>query len=372
MDIDFYIHQLLYEKEVVNVPGLGSFTAVKAPASFNKQQNKFSPPKKKVVFEPKVKGYDDNLAEHVAKNENITVDEASKRIRTFVKKCKEAAIDGKVVVLSKIGKLSMNEKGDYQFEQDPNETFTKSSYGMKPISAAPYSQKDTKKILEEEKKKQQAKPAQKKKAASTGSGLKVSKPVIIWSSIGAVILALAILIYFNQDTTKKILDDIGILSGDMDISVPVVAEDAFYHLPNYMIVNDTATQAAVYLVPFIDSTFVTKEFAFSDKPRYAKVPFWNLEPPVIIIDESNRQTKDQNLGNKHFHLIAGSFTIYSNAVNYKETLQERGYPNSRIVTRATQDLHRVTYNSFSTKQEALKELKRFRSGINSSAWVLYQ
>lgn len=380
MDIDIYISELLFENDLVNVPGLGSFSAKKLPAQVDEEKNQLSPPSKRITFEPKVKGFDEKLINFVAQKEKISTQDASKKVKDFVKTCKEAVIEGKVVVLNNLGKLSMNDKGDYIFKQDPNINFNKSAFGMKPFSNAAYKKQDTKKIIKQEAKKQSKQKTKKKDSVKEKK--KNYTPIIIWASIAAILIAAGVLGYLNQELTKKYFYKVKVMiAGEEEMHVPDSPKGALDHVYMNMVLNDTITKDAIYMHPFIDTTLVTRQFAYTGGPFYAKAPFMSMNAPLIIHEQEDTQgdnvdnseaNKDQNLSSKHYHVIAGSFEIYNNAVNYCETLKNQGYPNSRVFKKPYNGLHRVTYNSYSTKETALDELKRFRSQINPNSWVLIQ
>lgn len=379
MDIDIYISELLFDQEIVNVPGLGSFTAKKLPAQVDEAKNQLSPPSKRITFEPKVKGFDEVLVNYICEKAKISATEASQKVKDFVKTCKEAVIDGKVVVLSKLGKLSMNDKGDYIFEQDPKTNFNKEAFGMQSFNASTFKQQDTKKIIKEESKKQ---PKKKAKKIDTGEKKKSKTPIIILGSVAAILIAVGVLAYLNQDLTKKYIGKVQIMiSGEAEIKLPGDQRGALDYTYMNKVLNDTSAHDAIYLRSFIDSTLVTKDFAYEAGPFYAVIPFMSSKVPNIlreeepqggdIVDNSQGDT-DANISSKNFHVIAGSFEIYGNATRYSENLKTQGYPNSRVFKKPYNGLHRVTYNSYATKEEALKELRRFRSEINPDSWVLIQ
>ncbi len=71
----------------------------------------------------------------------------------------------------------------------------------------------------------------------------------------------------------------------------------------------------------------------------------------------------------HYHIIVGSFSVRSNAVNYSRELQEKGV-DSRIIPIQNGKLNAVTYGSYKTETEAVRALHRVQREFNEDAWVL--
>ena len=70
---------------------------------------------------------------------------------------------------------------------------------------------------------------------------------------------------------------------------------------------------------------------------------------------------------KNFHVIAGAFIEKSNAEKLNNSLIESNF-NSEILL-SENGYHRVSYNSFESKENAIIELEKIKR-INKSAWIL--
>ncbi|RPG54449.1 MAG: SPOR domain-containing protein [Flavobacteriales bacterium TMED84] len=70
---------------------------------------------------------------------------------------------------------------------------------------------------------------------------------------------------------------------------------------------------------------------------------------------------------KNFHVIAGAFIEKSNAEKLNNSLIESNF-NSEILL-SENGYHRVSYNSFESKENAIIELEKLKR-INKSAWIL--
>lgn len=375
MDIDVYISELLQENDIVNIAGLGCFLASNTPAGIDKSTNQLLPPSRKIVFEPKVKDETDILTPYVASKQNITTEQSQIKIKEFVKKCKEAAIDGNILVFNKMGKLSMNDEGDYIFTQDAEANLNKDAFGMKPVAAQTYKPQDTKKIIKEESKKQQ-KSKTPKPIDPNNKPKKKSKAWIILVVLGVIILAGAVYAYLNPAITKKYMNKVSLLIYKEHTHTP--PQSPIYELNqtySNMVLNDTTMLNAIYMFPFIDSTLVVRNYAYQMGPLYVTIPYLTMVEPEIVVEKETEMVSKvptTDISGKRFHIIAGSFVSKRNAEKYNENLKGKGYPNSSIFYSTVKELYRVSYNSFATREEALRELRSFRRGIDPSAWVIQQ
>ena len=90
-------------------------------------------------------------------------------------------------------------------------------------------------------------------------------------------------------------------------------------------------------------------------------------PGNETIKESKQET--QVVPEDHYFTIAGSFSNLANATELKVTLEAKGFPAEIIITENR--MYRVSIQSYPTKEEAVNDLQRVRSGSGvSGAWVL--
>lgn len=374
MEIDNYIGKLLIENQKVTIPNFGVFSSESLSASITKDSNAINPPSKRIVFNSKIQEPNETLSEIIAKEEKITVEEASKRIKDFVKTCKEAAIDGKVIVLNNVGKLWMNDEGDYVFEQNTEANFESQSFGLEKIELQPIKKMETKDILKKEMKKQEMEHKQKK---TDKQQKKSMRPLIIWGSLALLIIAAAVFAYLNQDLTKKYYNKVyATISGSHEKEAPKTINVSLFQKYPYRVMNDTAITDAIYMFPFIDSSIVVRNFAYMGQPLYACIPYLSMHKPHLVIeeviDENTQQTTPTQTSGFRFHIVAASFTQMINAEKYKNQLIQSGYANARVISNNYKGLHRVSYNSYETRNEAIREMNKIRNTVNSSAWVITQ
>jgi len=72
---------------------------------------------------------------------------------------------------------------------------------------------------------------------------------------------------------------------------------------------------------------------------------------------------------KTFHLIAGAFQFKENAKNKVKQLKAKGF-DSKIIGTNKWGLTQVSFNSYSTRNEATNDLYKIRKTISKDAWLL--
>lgn len=75
---------------------------------------------------------------------------------------------------------------------------------------------------------------------------------------------------------------------------------------------------------------------------------------------------------KNFHVIAGAFRVPENADRKVSQLQDQGYDDARILGVNRWNLTVVSYGSFKTRFEALKELDSIQKNVAEDSWLLIQ
>jgi cell division protein FtsN len=82
------------------------------------------------------------------------------------------------------------------------------------------------------------------------------------------------------------------------------------------------------------------------------------------------ETEETHNDKDKFYIVAGSFTVYSNAKKQNDKLQKLGYTESKILEPYGQ-YNRVTIKEFSTREEARAALSQLRGSIkDQTLWLL--
>ncbi|HPR57758.1 MAG TPA: SPOR domain-containing protein [Bacteroidales bacterium] len=96
--------------------------------------------------------------------------------------------------------------------------------------------------------------------------------------------------------------------------------------------------------------------------------------PIVKLEEieaiMNNQAEKQKRLEKPFHIVVG---VFENAKNLEQTkkmvIQKGGQP--LVIYRKKLNLQAVTYNSYSTLQEAYNNLAQIKKLFTPDAWILY-
>jgi len=87
-----------------------------------------------------------------------------------------------------------------------------------------------------------------------------------------------------------------------------------------------------------------------------------IEPPVPAVSLPT---------SKLYHIIGGSFSKESNAINLVGTLNQKGYSKALIIGKRN-EMFTVSYGGYSSKKEAkIKADKIINSGENEGVWILF-
>lgn len=133
MQLVNYINDLLYRYDCVIVPNFGGFVTNKIGATIS-SDHIFYPPSKQVSFNSNLKHNDGLLANYVASVNNISFEEANKKIADLVINWKEQ-LQTSSVEISSIGSLSLTAEKQLIFEPDTNSNFLMESFGLATVNS---------------------------------------------------------------------------------------------------------------------------------------------------------------------------------------------------------------------------------------------
>jgi len=120
MDVAKYIGLFLLKNNFVYIHGLGNLELKKKPAQYT--GDVLQGPSYEVIV-TSMGSIDDNLANFIATNEQISISKASNALREFSTKSREEIANGNAVAIPGLGKFAM-ERGKTVFITDPSFTYT--------------------------------------------------------------------------------------------------------------------------------------------------------------------------------------------------------------------------------------------------------
>lgn len=142
------ISELLFVRDIVTVPELGSFVKTSSPASANVITNHFTLPSSEVSFDPLLCKQDTAIADYVADRNGISTDEAGKLLMAFVSDCFESMNDGLTVVIDKVGALSYDGARNVVFKPDTSTNFNDDAFGLDDFYATTVQHSETREEIQ--------------------------------------------------------------------------------------------------------------------------------------------------------------------------------------------------------------------------------
>ena len=306
--IEHYISNLLYLHDCVIIPGFGGFVGNKKSAFIHPVSGIIYPPSKELLFNKNLTQNDGLLATHIAKQENIDLSETSSLIEDFVQSIQTELNSRSAFKLQKVGTFTKGKEENISFLQDKNQNYNLASFGMQ----ANHKSKKVERTISDEKEVIVKTIKQKDFGETLKRAAAVLVPLIGLSLIG-----------ITQEEN----------------------------------INDIYSQMA-NLNPFTNSkTEIVKE-----------APTKKIEVPIVEIIETEKvEIVIPIITEQHtYYIIAGAFAEQKNANKMLRKLKRWNYDASIV---EGENLMRVSYNSFSKKEEAIMALAEIRKD-NKSAWLL--
>ena len=305
-----YISNLLYLHDCVIIPGFGGFVGNKKSAYIHPVSGIIYPPSKALLFNKNLSENDGLLTTHIAKEEGIDLSKVSILIEDFVQKIKNELAERSAFKLQNIGTFSSGKEGNISFMQDNSCNYNLASFGMQ----ANHKSKKVERTLSDDKK--------------------------------AVVKTIK-----QRDFTKTITRVAAILLPLVGLSLIGITQEEK--------INNIYGQMA-NLNPFANT---------AKTEVVTETPAITTEAPVVEIIAPAEAEEIVNLfvPQQHtYYIIAGAFAEQKNANKLLQKLKRWNY-NASIVEGG--NLMRVSYNSFSNKEDALLALAEIKKE-NNSAWLL--
>ena len=129
MTLATYIKDLLYRYECVIVPDFGGFVTNKVSAKIDEHSHTFYPPTKQLSFNHHLTHNDGLLANYVASAENISFEQANRKIVEAVSVWNQQ-VKSQQLILDSIGSFVLNSENQLIFEPTTSHNYLLSSFGL--------------------------------------------------------------------------------------------------------------------------------------------------------------------------------------------------------------------------------------------------
>ncbi|MEJ7778373.1 MAG: SPOR domain-containing protein [Daejeonella sp.] len=337
MDIGFYMTDLLRDQDEVSLPGLGTFTNVRVPGSYDQTTNSFLPPGHRVSFSNVPSEYN-SLSEYISSKKNLSHSSAEYFVKNFTSVLLDLLRTAGIAEIKPLGILRQKDEG-LIFEASGNIDVSGRFYGLKPIS-------DQEKtsfppaaavIIEG------AIPAQKEETLAEPEIEGDENRSNPW--IPGVFLFLLIgagLLYAFNPVVKNFVQ--GLFSPAVSNSGIPVSDTLNKNTPA-SIPDSASTETGVL---FTDSA-LTDSSALSQTTAPP-------EPDPVTYSEPT------------YEIIGVVFQKKAEADAYIKKLAAKGIP-AKIAMQIPGKLIKVSLGSFTDEESALIELRRIHKQINKEAWI---
>jgi len=333
LNIKFYIRDLLLKRDGLVIPGLGSFITEDLPSKIDSEEKKILPPRKKIKFNPSIIQDDDYiLANTIAQEENISLDEANKAINDEVMQILEVLNSLKTFEFPGIGKIMKDDKGAIRFEAEEQEA---TSFGLIEIEAEPLEKPTPQPSPKTSVSSQPGKgpPRQPKRFKKNYKWYWIAATVLVMVGIGVTTLLLDTWSLPDKQTVRK----------EQPAQKKIPAKQESKQQKEALVKSDSGK------LKKIDHT-IDK---ITDKKQ------------ALLYKEDKEQRADSE---NTYHLIVGSFKKRANAEEFLPQVEKEGY-HPKILER--DGLYRITVQSFNNKHKALVSLYHMRdTGKIKSVWLL--
>jgi nucleoid DNA-binding protein len=323
-----YISDLLFKYDSVILPGFGAFILKYAPASINPDNN-ITHPSKHIVFDPYSQNNDGILANYISEKERISFFDACNKILAFTEEIKKSLSEKKLIVLKDIGIFANAEDNSIYFSPDISVDYNLDTYGMEEIMNPTIARNDKKIKLDD----------QYSAIAPTLRGKRKLSKVAIWKISILASLSFGIIVLLIMQP--------GYISHNLFNNI----------FPNK--VNEKIT---------IKKELSKKKNQSTIKERTLSLDSIKNQDTTSKIGNSNPVNINEQNTTEKYYIISASFRIKNNAVNYTQTLKQKGY-DSNVIFLEDKGLYVVSYNTYSSETDADQALIKIKTE-NPVAWIL--
>lgn len=367
MPLERDLQQLLFTHDCVIVPRFGGFLTHYRSARLDEQRRSIHPPSKDLSFNRHLVRSDGLLADHVAREEGLSFNQAN------------AVIDGEVdawrskldrdgrLELPRIGTFYRDAEKNLQFDPDRRVNFLKDAFGLRPVPAIALPRVEPKPVP---------------KIIPLPPLVRKEEPVVVketvqerafpWTWAAATVATLlvtaatwyAVTTTHNNPAQWSGFDLFGSHEpahfAPRPAGTPIadgVLDTAHWDLPS------ERTGIAMLAVPGTDME-VTVDLG----PEAPKDTLAISTVAVHVAHADSTHVAVAAPPRMRFHIIGGCFLMHENAEAFVAGLQARGFAASIIDRKG--GLYRVAYGSYPDRSLALDALAAVRKEEAPEAWLL--
>lgn len=346
-DVNKAIHELLFEKKAVIVPGLGGFTSMPSPATVDYVQDIITPPAAKLDFNPNLVLNDGILVQYLQKSNTSTYQEAEQMVERFVESVRTTLERREIFEIPKVGRLYQDYEQKIRFMPEGT-NFNADSFGLPTVEFQPLVKEKPKSMTTPPKQVSAAEAeflaAENETVVSAAAPVpdqpgSMTMKMLPWLVLlMAILLALGLYAIFGgkkQDPVADLPDAVERVN--VKPTLPADTTD--------LASSNTTTPATPAEQPQTQPK--------TNQPKESSVP-----------DGADTEEDRLDPNKKNLYLVVHSFGVKGNATNFAQKLTEDGYSTQ---TKKAGKLYRVgvnfTYSSNTDIEKMRKELaKKYVAG----------
>ena len=377
------LSELLFERDAVTVPGLGTFSCEYGSAKVNVITNQFERPSSTIHFNAQQRGENDQLVRYLTVNDAVSEEEARQHLLQFVTDCFTELKSGRDVELPGIGTLSMDAGQALHFAPSDS-NFNGDAFGLTDFTSAPVfggnKEEDWKAQVARQLKEQNTPMTVDRKAVHEDLGdeqsfhrhrrrlwLRVLLTSLLMIFAVVVLLFILEVIHFDLPVKPKPVPPVP------PVTVPVPDSAMQSQLVRYYpapVTEPEETAPDANPEP-IDANPEPTDVNPEPTDVNPEPPITNPEPavtdsePAVTRPETGVMPYESLLP---YSVIGGCFSLQTNAENYIAPIHEAGYSSAFLMLKG--DKYYVCYGHYPTMEEALKALTDIKANSNAKAWIL--
>jgi len=355
-----FIKDLLYQADLVRIPGLGSFVSTYLNARTDFAGKKISPPAKSFQFDDLRKEEDDLMWSWISEQEGISETEAKILVSDFVADVNHEIHAGREVEIEGLGSFYADVTGKAGFHFSVENNFNAESIGFFDLDL-PDSIQDAVRHQQDSQIHQQ----------ETAKPQIHSDPVVHE-------------IHIEPERHTKQIEVVHTPAGESDIQTRKSRKGVWITVLIVIIAAGLAILAyeqRAKIAELANTWFTGSRTRNTDTLHKNQKADTGLDKTLAEQAKMKKALDVQSIdssqvfipyGNRHmkFYIVAASFTNYENALKLKDELRGKGF-ESEIVT-VTHKYYKVTMGSYSEKQQAQIELEKLKTITqNNSLWLLH-
>jgi hypothetical protein len=323
MRLQQYIRELLYRHECVTVPNFGAFLTRTINVLIQPDSGLFSPPRKKVSFNQLLKSNDGILAHYMAQKENVSYEQALRKIEKEVIVWKQR-LHTKHLTFTGIGEMRLNPQKKISFSPFGGINFDLNSFGLSSFIRKSFvtptininEEPKPIPIMENENKDDLIfTPAENENKRS---------PIIRYAIIGVIGISLI---------------------------------SAGYYFGNEYIINEKAKATEM------------AQKKIKSNVQKATFNLGTLSELDLTLEANLEVVESAPLEQPYYSVIAGTYRSMENAERKLAQLQAEGF-DAAFTEVNPEGLHRVAYGRFVNKRQALNLHNYIRFALKEEAWYL--